>query len=58
MSNEMIMVGEDCPSFEVPAEIRGQFEKAALENIEAFRRMEMMCSLVSAGGDEIGAGLT
>ena len=56
MGDKVIMIGEDCPGFKVPAEVGGEFEKPALENVEPLWRMEMMCFSASAGRDEIGAG--
>ena len=34
MGDKVIMIGEDCPGFKVPAEVGGEFEKPALENVE------------------------
>jgi hypothetical protein len=56
MGDEVVMVGEDGPGFQMPAEIGGEFEQAALEDIEALWGVEEVGFLVSAGGDEVGAG--
>src|SRR6266567_2205043 len=52
MRDEMVMVGENSPGFELPAEIACDRKEAAVQHTEPVRATEVMCLFVGAGGDE------
>jgi hypothetical protein len=52
MPHEMIMIREHGPGFELPAEVAGQCEQTALEDVEPLGAAEMVRLLVSAAGYE------
>src|SRR6266487_3825738 len=55
MRDEMVMVGENSPGFELPAEVACDCKEAAVQHTEPLRATEVMCLFVGAGGDEEGA---
>src|SRR5438876_11869950 len=52
MRDEMVMVGENSPGFELPAEVACDRKEAAVQHTEPVRATEVMCLFVGAGGDE------
>ena len=57
VTNEVIVVREHGPSFELPAEVASHGEQTAMQNCQAICTAKVMCLQVSAGGDEVRAAL-
>jgi hypothetical protein len=55
VGNEMVVVGKDGPSFQMPLVIGSYFEKAALQYVESLGTAEVMFFLEGSGGDDVGA---
>src|SRR5437667_4379586 len=52
MRDEMVMVGENSPGFELPAVVPRDRKQAAMQHAEPVRPTEVMGLFVGAGGDE------
>ena len=52
-SDDMIVIGEQRPSFKLPAELLGEGKQEALEQVALLRRIEQVPFVKRAGGDEI-----
>ena len=57
MTNKMIMIAENRPGLETPAEVGGDSEQTAVEHAEALCAAKVVQLQVSAGGEEIGPTL-
>jgi hypothetical protein len=55
MRDEMVMVGENSPGFELPAEVACDREQAAMQHPQAICTAEMMGLEIGASGDEVRA---
>jgi hypothetical protein len=53
MADEVVVVGENRPSFESPAEIRSDLEQATMQHSKPRFPSEVMLAQVGAGGDEV-----
>jgi hypothetical protein len=51
----VVVVRKDCSCFEFPAEVAGDSEKAALQNIETLPGSEMVSFKISASRNEVGS---
>ena len=55
VGDEVVVVGEHRPRFELPAKISGDGEQAAMQHAQAFLAAKMVRLLVGAGGEKVGA---
>ena len=58
MTNKMIMIAENRPGLETPAEVGGDSEQTAVEHAEALCAAKVVQLQVRAGGEEIGPTLS
>lgn len=56
--DEVIMVREDCPGFEVPARLLGRAEQCRFKAVESVRTGKEMLLLISAGSNDMGSLFT
>ncbi len=57
LRDEVVVIGEHGPRFEIPIEIARHREQAAMKNGEPFAAAKMMLFEISASGDEVGRTL-
>ena len=55
MGDKVIMIGKYSPGFKFPAEVAGDSEKTALQNVETLPSAKMVSFEIGARCDEVGA---
>jgi hypothetical protein len=56
VGDDVVVIGEDCPGFELPGAFGEDVEEELLEPIASFRGMKEVGLMTGAGGDEIDSG--
>ena len=54
--DDVVVIGEDSPGFELPGAFGKDVEKELLEPVASFRGMKEVGLMTGAGGDEIDSG--
>jgi glycosyltransferase A (GT-A) superfamily protein (DUF2064 family) len=57
MADEMVVIGEDCPSLQLPAELLRELEQAPVKHPQPLGPAKVVNLKVSRSSDEISSGL-